>query len=272
MTQPSKPAVAEPAELVEYEVSEGIATLTLNRPHKLNAFNDDLVLALAAAFKRFDMDENANVAILCGKGRAFSSGADVHQRQLRSREEFIRLGGPQGNGAHSYELYTKSNNWKPIITAPHGYVLGLSIGVVTESDLIVAEEGTQFQITETARGLGSARYWALLNARGAGAFALEAALTGRYFSAEEAFAAGIINRVAPKGTHMEVARELARAVNANPPLSVRATVRTRRWYLDVMNREIVMQTAPLKLYLSEDFQEAAKAFAEKRPAKPFKGR
>ena len=67
-------------------------------------------------------------------------------------------------------------------------------------------------------------------------------------------------------------RELAQAVCKNPPLSVRATVRSRRWYMDQLGREIVMQMAPLKLYLTEDFQEAARAFTEKRPPAPFKGR
>ena len=70
----------------------------------------------------------------------------------------------------------------------------------------------------------------------------------------------------------EVANELAEEVCANPPLSVRATVRTRRWYMDQLAREIMMQTAPHKLYLSEDFREAALAFTEKRKPKPFKGR
>jgi enoyl-CoA hydratase/carnithine racemase len=78
--------------------------------------------------------------------------------------------------------------------------------------------------------------------------------------------------VAPEGRHLEVAHELAAAVAKNPPLSVRAAVRTRRWYMDQLEREVTMQTAPLKLYLSEDFQEAARAFAEKRQPGPFKGR
>jgi enoyl-CoA hydratase/carnithine racemase len=98
------------------------------------------------------------------------------------------------------------------------------------------------------------------------------ALTGRFFTAEEALAAGLINRVAPAGTYLDAARELALAVCQNPPLSVRATVRSRRWYMDQLGREIMMQSAPLKLYLSEDFQEAARAFAEKRKPGPFKGR
>ena len=103
-------------------------------------------------------------------------------------------------------------------------------------------------------------------------YAMAVALTGRFFTAEEAFEAGLVNRLAPKGKYLDVARELAAEVCKNPPLSVRATVRTRRWYMDRLMREIMMQTAPLKLYLTEDFQEAARAFAEKRPAGPFKGR
>src|SRR5271167_3056127 len=258
--------------LVEYERIDGIVTLTLNRPDKLNAFSDELVGALADALRRFDVDAEAQVAIIHGRGRAFSSGADVHQRQLRKREEFEALGGPQGWGANSSDLLTRSVNWKPVIAAPHGYAMGLALGIVLECDLIVAEAGTKFQVTETSRGLGGAKYWALLHFRGGAAFANEVALTGRFFTAEEAFAAGLINRVAPEGRHLEVARELAAAVAKNPPLSVRATVRTRRWYMEQLEREVIMQTAPLKLYLTEDFHEAARAFAEKRPAGPFKGR
>ena len=139
--------------LVNYEQDGGVVTLTLNRPEKLNAFSDELVGALGDALHRFDADETAHIAILCGTGRAFSTGADVQQRQLRSRDEFLKLGGPQGRGTHSSDLLTKSVNWKPVIAAAHGYVLGLSVGIVLECDLIVAEEGTQFQITETSRGL-----------------------------------------------------------------------------------------------------------------------
>jgi enoyl-CoA hydratase/carnithine racemase len=258
--------------LVEYTCEDHVVILTLNRPEKLNAFSDELVVALNDGLRRFDADPEAFAAIITGRGRAFSSGADVQQRQLRSREEFQRLGGPQGFGANSGDLLTKSVNWKPVIAAPHGYVLGLAVGIVLESDLIVAEAGTKFQITETPRGLGGAKYWALMQFRGASAFGTEVALTGRFFTAEEALAAGLINRVAPTGTYLDAARELARAVCQNPPLSVRATVRSRRWYLDQLAREIAMQTAPLKLYLSEDFQEAARAFAEKRKPGPFKGK
>jgi enoyl-CoA hydratase/carnithine racemase len=118
-------------------------------------------------------------------------------------------------------------------------------------------------LTETSRGPGAAKHWAQFHFRGAGAFGDEASLTGRYFDAEEALAANLINRVASKGKFLDVARSLAQAVAANPPLSVRATVRTRRWFLDRYSGEAAFQQAPMRLYLTEDFHEAALAFKEK---------
>jgi enoyl-CoA hydratase/carnithine racemase len=123
-----------------------------------------------AAFRKFDADPDARVATLCGRGRAFCSGADVHQRQLRSRAEFERLGGPQGHGANAADLLFQSVNWKPVVAAVHGYVLGLGLEMVLDRDLIVAESGTRFQLTETSRGLGAAKHWAQFHFLGAGAF------------------------------------------------------------------------------------------------------
>jgi enoyl-CoA hydratase/carnithine racemase len=65
----------------------------LNRPLRFNAFSDELVRHLADALRRFDLDPEAQIAVICGDGRAFSSGADVHQRRLRTREEFLELAG-----------------------------------------------------------------------------------------------------------------------------------------------------------------------------------
>src|ERR1700730_18541245 len=265
-------AKGETMALVTYERDGQVVTLTLNRPEKLNAFSDELVGALGDALHRFDTEDEAHIAILHGTGRAFSSGADVQQRQLRSREEFLKLGGPQGRGTHSSDLLTKAVNWKPVIAAAHGYVLGLSVGIVLECDLIVAEEGTKFQITETSRGLGAGKYWALMHYRGGGAFTMEAALTGRFFTGEEAVKDHLLNRVAPKRKYGEGARELAAEVLKNPPLSVRSTVRMRRYYMDRLSREVMFMGAPERLYLTEDFQEAARAFTAKRKPAKFKGR
>jgi enoyl-CoA hydratase/carnithine racemase len=259
-------------QFVEYKCSDGVATISLNRPEKLNAVSDAVVLQLMAAFRQFDADPDAIVAILRGNGRAFCSGADVHQRQLRSKDELERLGGPQGHGANAGDLLFQSVHNKPVIAAVHGYVLGLGLGMVLDCDMIVAEAGTQFQLTETSRGLGAAKQWAQFHFRGAGAFGDEVALTGRYFSAEEALRYNMINRLADKGEVMSVARDLAAAVAANPPLSVRATVRTRRWFLNQYVKEAAFQQAPMRLYLSDDFHEAALAFKEKRKPRRFNAR
>ena len=258
--------------LVRYECRDRIAAITFDRPEKLNAFTDGMIIRFAQVLHQFDTDPEADVAVISGEGRAFSSGADVHQRQLRGEAELKKLGGAQGWGAHAADLFTRSINWKPVITAPHGFAVGLGLGFVLESDLVVAEAGTRFQVTETSRGLASSRYWALLSYRGSRSLATELALTGRFFTAEEALAAGFIDRVAGTGKHLDDAWQLAREIAANPPLSVRATVRTRRWYMDQAEREAYLQTNPLKLHLTEDFKESARAFAEKRKAGPFKGR
>jgi enoyl-CoA hydratase/carnithine racemase len=264
--------VDEPEPLVLYECSDRVATITFNRPSRLNAFNDNLTRELLAAMHRFDLDPEADVAVLTGAGRAFSSGADVQQRQLRPREEMERHGGPQARDANSENLLIDCVNWKPVICAVHGYVLGLALGIALESDLIVAEEGTKFQVTETPRGLSGAKYWALLNFRGGGSLAVQVSLTGRFFTAEEALRVNVIDHVAPKGEYLAVARELARTIAKNPPLGVRHTVQLRRWEMKKVQQEASRTVRAAKLNLSEDFLESARAFVEKRPAGPFRGR
>ena len=258
--------------LVEYDCSEHIATITLNRPDKLNAVNDDMVRQIAAALRRFDTDNEARVAILCGRGRAFSSGADVQQRQLRSRAEFERHGGAQAQDASSHDLFLRAVNWKPVLAAPHGYVLGLALGLVLESRPDRGGGGHEIPgdrdaaRTVRCQVLGTAEFprrrrlchrcqpdRPLLHRRGG--------------------VGGRRDRPRRAAWHLYgVARELAAAVAKNPPFGVRSTVRARRWYLEQLSREVLLQVNLAKLHLTEDFAESARAFAEKRPAGPFKGR
>jgi enoyl-CoA hydratase/carnithine racemase len=259
-------------DLIEFEPNGHVVDIRLNRPDRLNAFSDDLARALIAGLREFDYQDELRVAVLSGNGRAFSSGADVIQRQSRTRDEFVRLGGPEGYGAKAAEIFTRSVNWKPVIAAVHSYAIGMGLGVALSADLCIMEEGTQLQITETGRGLSPVRYMTLLRSRGNPSFATEMALTGRWFSAEEAFEAGVIDRLVPKGKALEVAHELAAMIAANPPLPVRAAVRNRRLLIDAGEREAAAQTDILKLHLSEDFTESAAAFREKRPPRPFNGR
>ena len=145
---------AAPAfQTVLYETKGPICHITLNRPEKLNAASDQLVEDVNDALFEFDADPGLQVAILAGAGRAFCSGADVQQRQLRSPEEMRRLGGPAGRRSRENGL-ADTVNWKPVIAAVHGYALGLGYSLSQSCDLVVAAEGTQFQIREVQRGLG----------------------------------------------------------------------------------------------------------------------
>jgi enoyl-CoA hydratase/carnithine racemase len=257
---------------VRYECRDRIGHIVFDRPEKLNAFDDDMVRQLAEAVRTLDADEEALVGILSGEGRAFSSGADVFQRQLRPEEERQRLGGLQPRDADVLRVFSDSIHWKPMVAAVHGYALGLALGLVLECELVVATEDARFQVTEISRGIGAARFVSLMQFRGAGALATDVGLTGRYFTGKEAAEAGLINRAVPAGRHLEVAEELATQMAQNPPLSVRATVRARRWYVEQLKREAEHQMAPWRLHLTEDFRESARAFAEGRPPNPYLGR
>lgn len=259
------------SELVKYDRQGPIVHLLLNRPEKLNAFTDDMVRQLNDALRRFDGDPDALIAVISGAGRAFSSGADVGQRQNRSVEEFELLGGPEGWGAKAADLFTSSAHWKPVISAVHGYAIGMGLGIALSADLLVAEEGARFQITETQRGLSGVRYVELMRLRGPASFAFEAALTGRYFTAQEAHAGGVVDRVAPAGKLLDTAFELARGMATHPPLALRTIVRSRRYEIRRLETQCQLETDALKLHLTEDFKESARAFLEKRPAGAFRG-
>ena len=257
-------------ETVLYEPKGPICHIILNRPEKLNAANDQLVEEVNDALFEFDADEELQVAIISGAGRAFCSGADVKQRQLRTREEMRRLGGPAGRRSRELGL-VDTVNWKPAIAAVHGYALGLGYMLTMTCDLVVAAEATKFQIREVQRGLGGAQHWAATWFWTGDRFANEIALTGRMFTAEEAFQHGMVNRVVPHAEIIPTAEALANEIIQNPPLAVRANVRAMRWFVAEMQRTTKLYTQGRGLHLSEDFRESAQAFVEKRKPK-FKGR
>jgi enoyl-CoA hydratase/carnithine racemase len=258
--------------LVETETTGRIGVVRLNRPQKLNALTDAFLLELRAALVRMDDDPAVDVVILCGSGTSFCAGADVAQRQLRTEEEKIRLGGLSERGARAIEMLLRMVNWKPTIAAVHGYVLGAGFVLTMCCDIVVAAEGTKFQIKETSRGLsGFSHWWLMSQMLGAGRFADDVALTGRYFRAEEALRYGVISRVTPDGRQMEEAMNVATEICANPPIGVRDVVRIRRLRLEQASLEIDSRRPRYSPHFSKDFEESARAFVEKRPAGPFTG-
>ncbi len=249
-------------ETMNYERRGRVGYITLNRPQSLNAVNDQFEEDIAEALLEFDMDEAAWVAIIHGAGRSFCAGADIKQRfvAMTPRQSAIRT---RGTSAEGY--LARSINWKPVIAAVHGYCLGAGLSLAGECDLIVASEEAQFGITETKRGLPGARVWAKVNAFMPSKILSEMVITGEPVAAAELYRLGLINRLAPTGRHLEVAEELAAKVLEAPPLASRSGVRLtrRQWVMDLYDAGMYLQS--LNLHRTEDFQESARAFVEKRP-------
>jgi enoyl-CoA hydratase/carnithine racemase len=249
---------------VRYELKGSVAHIILDRPDRLNALNDDLVRKLKAALAQFDGDEAAKVAILSGSGRAFSSGADVLQRQLRTPEEMKRLGRPAGRDVIGEGLLYDTLNWKPVIAAVHGYAMGFGLALMLECDLIVATHDAQLQVTEVSRGLWGSRHWALLNFKGNASFADEVVLTGRFFTGREAAAASVINRSVDQGQHIVEAEKLAAMMLENPDGALRAATRARRWYMQKYEEsDQPLLRAGFPLHLTDEFRARVQSFADK---------
>jgi enoyl-CoA hydratase/carnithine racemase len=205
---------------VGYEVRNEIAYISFNRPEKHNALRDEDIAALIDALERLDRDPNAQVGIVFGNGRSFSSGGDVSERLQRSMDEQSTSGRTNESAA-----FLQCENWKPVSAAVHGYCLGHALGTALMCDHLVAARDARFQVTEIKIGLPMVGLIARL---GNPAFATEVVMTGRTFSAQEAWEAGFVTRLVDDGTHLDAATELAGLILENPQWAVRETVRVRR--------------------------------------------
>lgn len=248
-------------ETIEYERKGRIVYIRLNRPEVLNARNETMHMELNDAWAEFDEDDEAFVAILSGNGRAFCSGADV--RRLAAPRSESRPAARRG-GFGELGVPTNTRNWKPVIAAIHGYAYGGGYWLQATADLVVAAEGTLLQITEIRRGIAAGNFWVSARFYTGSKFANDIAVTGRSFTAEEAFEQGMINRLVPQEKLIETAEELANEILKNPPLSVRATIRSIRRLPQELARDSMLYQESLKLQQTEDYKEAALSFLEKR--------
>ena len=205
---------------VTYDVRAGIAYIAFDRREKHNALRDEDLEALSVAVRRLDIDKDANVAILSGNGRSFSSGGDMQARLQKSMEE-----GSTSGRVNEREAFLECKNWKPIIAAVHGYCLGHALATALLCDHLVATRSAKFQVTETKVGLAMP---SLLPKLGNAAFANDVAMTGRMFGGEEAWTGGMLTRLVDDDNHISAAEELAREILDNPQTPVREYVRVRR--------------------------------------------
>ena len=239
--------------------------LTIDRP-KANAIDATTSRLMSGYFEEFRDDPSYRAAILTGAGdRFFTAGWDL--RAAAEGEEFESDYGAGGFGGFG-ELQGLT---KPVIIAVNGMAVGGGFEMVMAADLVVAASHAEFFLPEASIGIipdvGTIRLPKLLPR----ALATELLLTGRRLSAEEAARWGLVNQVVPKGVALEAAREMARKVASAAPVAVTAI-------LDLMRRTEpigvdeafeLMRSGEVESYermlTSEDAQEGAQAFVEKRP-------
>jgi len=247
------------------EVSDGVMTITINRPNAKNAVNKDVAEGIAAALDALDADDNTHVVILTGAGGTFCSGMDL--------KAFVTGETPYVAGRGFAGMVEKSTD-KPMIAAVEGYALAGGCELAITCDLIVAADNSMFGIPEVKRGLAAAAGGLVrLPRQIPSRVAMEMALTGDFMSAERAMSVGLINQIAPAGEALAQAKALAAKIAENGPLAVKRSKQVIKESIDWSQDEMFanQQEITSAVFSSEDAIEGATAFAKKR--KPnWKGR
>ncbi|MFH5821901.1 crotonase/enoyl-CoA hydratase family protein [Georgenia sp. AZ-5] len=235
-----------------------VLVLQMNRPHARNAMSLSLAEEVAAALEELDGSPELRTGVITGAGGTFCAGMDL--------KGFARGERPVVPGRGFAGLVERPPA-KPLVAAVEGYALAGGFEIVLACDLVVAARTAVFGLPEVRRGLTAAAGGLFrLPRRIPYHLAMELVLTGRHWSAEEAAAAGLVNRLTPPGGALEEAVDLAQQVAENAPLALAASkrvlVESAGWPLEEAfgrQHEIV---DPVRR--SADAQEGARAFAEKR--------
>jgi len=255
---------------IDVTVEDGICTIVINRPERMNAMDAEHYRLLSQAWCRVRDDHAIRVAIVTGAGeKSFSTGADIKsfltgppgfdEMWLTQRDQLLNRG---------LEV------WKPVIAAVNGYCLGGGMTLMLATDIRVASENATFSLAEVKRGVipgngGTQRALRQLPH----AIAMEILLTGDAIDAATAARWGLVNRVVPRERLIDTALDYARRIAANAPLAVQAAkeLALRSRDMDLATGLRVEQLVNRLLMATEDAQEGPAAFAAKRPA-AFKGK
>ena len=266
---------------IRYEVGEGIATLTLDRPAKMNAFTATMQGELIDAFDRTDADDAVRAVIVTGAGtRAFCAGADLTPDDGRavfaSSEPVEDLSDPSvrdGGGKLTLRIYQSK---KPVIGAINGAAVGIGVTMQLPMDIRLASTSARFGLVFARRGIvpEAASSWFLPRIVGLPQ-ALEWCMTGRVFGAEEALKGGLVRSLHEPDALMDAARGLAREIADNTSAVSVAMTRAMLWRLSATQHPMmahrVDSRAIYRLSKGKDAAEGVQSFLEKRsPVYPGK--
>jgi enoyl-CoA hydratase/carnithine racemase len=258
-----------------YDVADGIATITLHRPEKMNAFTGTMMSEMIDAFDRIDADDDIRTVIVTGHGeRAFCAGADLTPdsggQVFADRGEVDSLSDDRvrdGGGRLTLRIYECN---KPIIAAINGAAVGVGVTMQLPMDIRLASETARFGFVFARRGIvpEAASSWFLPRLVGYQQ-ALEWCMTGRIFDAQEALKGGLIRSVHPADQLLAEARKLAREIADNTaPVSI-AMTRHMLWrnasQLHPMEAHKIDSRAIYRRARSGDAAEGISSFLEKRP-------
>jgi enoyl-CoA hydratase/carnithine racemase len=259
--------------ILKFEINNAVAVLTLNRPDKLNALNNDLLKAIVDTLDLIELDQSVRAVVITGAGRAFSAGADItaFQRHMQAGPaeaiaHFMRPGHRMTRRVESFP--------KPVIAAVNGLAYGGGCELVESCHIALAAEEATFSKAEIKIGIiptfgGTQRLQRNVGRKAA----LELILSGREFDAAEASRLGLINRVVPAPDLLDAALGVASNLTSMPPLAIAAALTAVHRGMDASIDDglAIEEAAFARIVPTRDAQEGVAAFLENRPP-TFQGR
>ena len=242
-------------ETIDYTKKGAIAYVTLDRPEKMNAMNTRLHDELAEAWADFRDDPALRVAILSGKGRCFSAGADLSGG---APDPYVYPG--------EFRDITRTQGvYKPIVAALHSHVIGYGMWIALDADILIAADDVSFWLPEPQWGIATIPAgwfpkqvpWAI---------ASELLLQAERVSAERAYQVGMVNKVVPANELMAEAERVARRIASLSPMAVQGMKESmvRAFMTDHQPIDAITEEVQTRVMNSEDRKEGARAFAERR--------
>jgi 2-(1,2-epoxy-1,2-dihydrophenyl)acetyl-CoA isomerase len=254
-----------------FDVRDGIAHITLNRPEAVNSINLEMAKDLMHALIQCDEGPDIRAVIINGRGNLFCAGGDLKtfSTQGKSLPYYIKETTTYLHAAIS----RITRMAPPVVAAVHGFAVGAGMSLAIACDMVIAAQSARFNVAYTRVGLtpdGSLSYFL---SRFIGLKrALELTLTNRIFSAQEAFHWGLVTKVVPDGELLEEANALATQLAAGPPKALGAAKRLlHEGWTETLETQMELESETItRIAHTRDTQEGITAFLEKRPPK-YKG-